>query len=75
MRTALFLLAGFLLLAAGFILAKLFSENYLGAERERPSDPLPDGYGKAFDAIERGPNNELMVAEMNGRVVGMLQLK
>lgn len=31
MRTGLFLLAGFLLLAAAFILAKLFSENYPAA--------------------------------------------
>jgi hypothetical protein len=31
MRTALFLLAGFLLLAAALLLAKLFSTNYPGA--------------------------------------------
>jgi len=31
MRTGLFLLAGFLLLAAALILAKLFSENYPAA--------------------------------------------
>ena len=31
MRTGLFLLAGFLLLAASFIVAKLFSENYPSA--------------------------------------------
>lgn len=32
MRTGLFLLAGFLLLAVSFILAKLFSENYPSAK-------------------------------------------
>ena len=31
MRTALFLVAGFLLLAACFLLGRLFSENYPGA--------------------------------------------
>lgn len=55
-------------------LVRLLADDALGESRERPSDPLPDGYSKAFDAIERDPNNELIVAEMNGRVVGMLQL-
>jgi ribosomal protein S18 acetylase RimI-like enzyme len=55
-------------------LVRLLADDVLGASRERPSDPLPEAYGKAFDAIERDPNNELIVAEMNGKVVGMLQL-
>jgi ribosomal protein S18 acetylase RimI-like enzyme len=55
-------------------LVRLLSDDMLGASRERASDPLPEAYGKAFDAIERDPNNELVVAEMNGKVAGMLQL-
>jgi len=53
---------------------RLLADDMLGASRERASDPLPEAYGKAFDAIERDPNNELVVAEMNGKVAGMLQL-
>jgi ribosomal protein S18 acetylase RimI-like enzyme len=55
-------------------LVRLLADDVLGASRERASDPLPEAYGKAFDAIERDPNNELVVAEMNGKVAGMLQL-
>lgn len=55
-------------------MVRMLADDVLGASRERPSDPLPESYGKAFDAIERDPNNELIVAEMNGKVVGMLQL-
>lgn len=55
-------------------LVGLLADDALGASREQPSDPLPESYVAAFDAIERDPNNELMVAEMNGKVVGMLQL-
>lgn len=55
-------------------LVRLLADDVLGESRERPSDPLPESYGKAFDAIQRDPNNELVIAEMNGKVVGMLQL-
>lgn len=55
-------------------LVRLLADDMLGESRERPSDPLPESYGAAFDAIERDPNNELIVADMNGKVVGMLQL-
>jgi ribosomal protein S18 acetylase RimI-like enzyme len=55
-------------------LVRLLADDMLGESRERPGDPLPESYGKAFDAIEQDPNNELIVAAMNGRVVGMLQL-
>lgn len=55
-------------------LVRLLADDMLGASRENASDPLPEAYGKAFDAIERDPNNELVVAEMNGKVAGMVQL-
>ncbi|RZL63828.1 MAG: GNAT family N-acetyltransferase [Variovorax sp.] len=52
----------------------LLADDPLGAQRESPGEPLAPGYGAAFDAIERDPHNELVVAEADDRVVGVLQL-
>lgn len=53
----------------------LFQEDVFGAEREAPKGaPLPKSYGAAFDAIDRNPDVELMVAEDDGQVIGCLQL-
>lgn len=52
----------------------LLANDPLGAQREAPALPLLPSYGAAFDAIERDPNQELVVAECTGRVVGVLQL-
>jgi GNAT superfamily N-acetyltransferase len=52
----------------------LLADDPLGAQRESDVSPLPAGYGAAFDAIEADPNQELVVAEANGAVVGVLQL-
>jgi GNAT superfamily N-acetyltransferase len=42
--------------------------------REAYAEPLPESYYEAFEAIGRDPNNELVVAELAGRVIGVLQL-
>jgi ribosomal protein S18 acetylase RimI-like enzyme len=52
----------------------LLADDPLGAQRERVDDPLPESYGRAFAAIERDANNELRVAELDGQVVGVLQI-
>lgn len=52
----------------------LLADDPLGSKREADVQPLPDGYWRAFDAIERDPNNELVVATVGGDLVGMLQL-
>jgi GNAT superfamily N-acetyltransferase len=52
----------------------LLADDPLGATREADVDPLPSSYCAAFDAIERDPNQELVVAVAAGRVVGVLQL-
>jgi GNAT superfamily N-acetyltransferase len=52
----------------------LLADDALGARRERNEDPLPDAYHGAFDAIDGDPNNELIVAEHEGDLVGVLQL-
>ena len=45
------------------------------AARERLEDPLPPSYFRAFEALERDPNIQLVVAEdADGAVVGCLQL-
>lgn len=52
----------------------MLSDDFLGSQRERYEDPLPDSYVKAFQEIDADPNNELIVAELDGEVVGTLQL-
>ena len=55
-------------------IVRLLADDALGAKRERYVLPLPDRYYTAFDAIEQDPNNELIVVEFNGRIVGVLQM-
>lgn len=52
----------------------LLADDVLGAQRERPGLPLAPGYAQAFDAIERDPNCELLVACRDERIVGTMQL-
>jgi GNAT superfamily N-acetyltransferase len=52
----------------------LLADDPLGAQREADTWPLPASYGAAFDAIDADPNQELVVAECGGAVVGVLQL-
>ena len=52
----------------------LLADNILGARREQATEPLPSGYWDAFDAIAKQPGNELFVAELDGEVIGCLQL-
>ena len=52
----------------------LLAEDELGSQRERYETPLPQTYFAAFEAIQTDPNQELIVAELNGEVVGTLQL-
>lgn len=55
-------------------LVHMLADDPLGARREVFSDPLARGYTEAFAAIEADPNNELIVAVMDGAPVGMLQI-
>jgi ribosomal protein S18 acetylase RimI-like enzyme len=56
-----------------FIVAML-ADDKLGSARERLEDPPPPSYFNAFEALDRDPNIQLVVAEEGGRVVGCLQL-
>jgi GNAT superfamily N-acetyltransferase len=52
----------------------LLADDPLGSTRETPGDELPEAYWAAYEAIDRDPNNMLIVAEIDGRVAGTLQL-
>jgi ribosomal protein S18 acetylase RimI-like enzyme len=53
----------------------MLADDPLGAKREQYTDPLPEAYALAFEAIDRDPNQELIVVEAaNGRIIGTLQL-
>ena len=57
------------------VLVRLLADDPLGAQREACTSPLPESYYVAFEAIDRDPNNELIVVETtDGQVAGMLQL-
>jgi len=55
-------------------MVRLLADDPLGAKRERCESPLPPSYSQAFEAITADANNELVVAELDGAVIGMLQL-
>ena len=53
----------------------MLADDPLGGGRERIEDPLPQCYFTAFEAVDRDPNIQLVVAEDGeGAVVGCLQL-
>jgi ribosomal protein S18 acetylase RimI-like enzyme len=55
------------------IIALLFEDQF-GQTRENPSTPLSASYLKAFSKISGNPNDELLVAELNHQVIGVMQI-
>jgi ribosomal protein S18 acetylase RimI-like enzyme len=63
-------------------IVRMLADDFLGQQRERLDDPLPEGYIKAFREIENYSNNELIVAGLTDAsgtlavqsVVGTMQL-
>ena len=55
-------------------IVRMLADDFLGSQREQFADPLPAAYITAFDEISADNNNELIVAELDGKVVGTLQL-
>ena len=55
-------------------IVRMLADDFLGAQREQYVDPLPESYVRAFEEIGADQNNQLIVAEMDGEVVGTLQL-
>jgi ribosomal protein S18 acetylase RimI-like enzyme len=52
----------------------MLAEDDLGRGREDASPPLKPAYRTAFDAIAADPNQNFVVAERDGRIVGFLQV-
>jgi GNAT superfamily N-acetyltransferase len=52
----------------------LLADDILGANREKPGLPLDPRYLDAFADLDRDPNQLLAVAEVEGEVVGTLQV-
>ncbi len=52
----------------------MLADDVLGSKRERFEKPLPDCYTDAFHAIDKDPNNELIVACLRDEVVGVIQI-
>jgi ribosomal protein S18 acetylase RimI-like enzyme len=55
-------------------IVRMLADDFLGATRERYETPLPESYVKAFEEIDADKNNELIVAEKDGEIVGSLQI-
>ena len=55
-------------------IVRMLADDELGAQRERFETALPQAYYAAFEAIAADSNQELIVAELNGEVIGTLQL-
>ena len=53
---------------------KLLADDVLGAQRERVEEPVAAVYLTAFDEMTAQAGNELLVAERDGDIVGVLQL-
>lgn len=52
----------------------MLAEEQIGGRADDASEPLDPAYLAAFDAIDRDPNQRLIVAELDGTVVGTMQL-
>ncbi len=55
-------------------IVQMLADDFLGATRERYENPLPKSYVKAFEEINADKNNELIVAEKDGKIVGTLHI-
>jgi ribosomal protein S18 acetylase RimI-like enzyme len=55
-------------------IVRMLADDELGSQRERYVVPIPEPYYMAFEEINSDPNHELIVAELNGEVIGTLHL-
>lgn len=55
-------------------IVQMLANDKLGKLREDYRDPLPEKYYTAFENIDADPNQELIVVEKEGEVIGTLQL-
>ena len=55
-------------------IVRMLADDVLGKTREAYGDPIPQVYWDAFNAIDLDPNQHLLVACLDGEVMGTLQL-
>ncbi|HEX9331401.1 MAG TPA: GNAT family N-acetyltransferase [Anaerolineales bacterium] len=55
-------------------MVRMLADDDLGSQRERYENPLPESYYSAFEKINNDSNHELIVAELDGEVIGTLHL-
>ena len=55
-------------------LVELLADDPLGQARERPGEPVDQAYVEAFDAINRDPQQQLVVLALGDELAGCLQL-
>ncbi|HEV7644825.1 MAG TPA: GNAT family N-acetyltransferase [Pyrinomonadaceae bacterium] len=61
-------------------IVRMLADDFLGATRENPAEPLEESYLKAFKEIDASDSNELIVVESgsakgaSGIIVGTMQL-
>jgi ribosomal protein S18 acetylase RimI-like enzyme len=56
-------------------IVRMLADDPLGSGRERLEEPVLPSYVRAFEAIERDPNNELLVAvDDDDRAIAVLQV-
>lgn len=55
-------------------IVRMLADDSLGAKRENYREPLPPSYYAAFNDINADQNNYLMVAEIDKKIIGTLQL-
>ena len=53
---------------------RLLADDELGSLREKFEKPIPKSYYSAFELIDTDPNHELIVAELDGEVIGTLHI-
>ncbi len=52
----------------------MIADDETARHREDPSEPLDPRYLAAFEAIDSDPNQQLILAELDGRPAGTMQL-
>ena len=52
----------------------MLAEEKIGGRKDDASEPLDPVYLAAFDVIDRDPHQRLIVAELDGAIVGTMQL-
>lgn len=55
-------------------IVRMLADDELGSQRERCEEPLPKSYYAAFEQISTDTNHQLVVAELDGKVIGTLHL-